>query len=206
MCALKQKVKLESKLPVKSAQTHTRQEDPRTSNSFLYFLPTTFFLISASSPQISTAGCTFSAYSFGGSFRKTVLLCHLKYGLTPSTSANAADWLNGTDVMHSYANCAGTVGTAALCVATAALTAAHGLPVLLRGCNGDERANDARDRPARVLKRRGILIVTVAQLLRCRDRYRLSAQVGKHVRCFHLILAALFYLPQIGRNMLVQSC
>jgi hypothetical protein len=84
--------------------------------------------MSASSPQISTAGCTFSAYSFGGSLRNTVLLCHLKYGLTPSTNANAADWLNGTDVMHSYANCAGTVGTAALCVATAALTAAHGLP------------------------------------------------------------------------------
>jgi hypothetical protein len=41
--------------------------------------------------------------------------------------------------------------------------------------------------------------VTVAQVLRCRDRYRVSAQVGKHVRRFHLILEALFiYRGPVG--------
>lgn len=60
----------------------------------------------------------------------TVLLCHLKYGTTPSTRESAADWLNGTEVIQSYANCAGTVGVAedvAFCATTEALTAAHGL-------------------------------------------------------------------------------
>jgi hypothetical protein len=116
---------------------------------------------------MSTAGCTFSAYSAGGSFKKAVLLCHLKYGTTPSTKARAAVWLNGTEVMHSYASSAATVGVATdFCAATDALTCAQGVEAFWRAyncpCRGEDRATEARDKPAAALVNRTIFAAVVS--------------------------------------------
>lgn len=90
--ALQERVKLEPELMYKvSCNLLTRYGREPTAYSFSYSPPTTFPLIFSNPPQTSIPGCTFSAYSAGGSFNQTVLLCHLKYGFTPSTSANAAD-------------------------------------------------------------------------------------------------------------------
>lgn len=80
-----------------------------------------------------------------------------------STSAKAADWLKGTDVMQSYANCAGTVGNGTVCVATEALTCAHGLDALWRGYNGcesgEDRAMEASEKHAIVLRNRAMVAI-----------------------------------------------
>jgi hypothetical protein len=95
-----------------------------------------------------------------------VLLCHLKYGTTPSTKARAAVWLNGTEVMHSYANSAATVGVATVfCAATDALTCAQGVDAFWRAyscpCSGEDRATDARDKPAAALVNRTMFATIV---------------------------------------------
>lgn len=69
--------------------------------------------------------------------------------------SNAALLFSGTLVIQSYANWAGTVGVAAeVCVATDALTCAHGEDAYWRAlsCRGVAKAIEAKEKPTMDLR------------------------------------------------------
>jgi hypothetical protein len=111
-------------------------------------------------------------------------------------------------VIQSYANCAATVGVATeLCVATAALTAAHGLPPYWRDWRGEERATEAKDRPAKVLNRRGIVAIQlVRNAIASVEKKQKSAQLIRNQASYpppSYILQALS-TADLGKNIALE--